>query len=147
MPEWMTPLVRPVWCAATRSSFSRTTTRAPGWRSSNAIAVARPTIPPPTTAMSQLTGNRPSGCFGYFAGLDVFRAGMRVMAALTVMLHQRRAHHGEAGVEPQVAQRPRPGEAERDQQLLPAQRQRVVGRLLDDGRHHQHVAVHPQAHT
>ena len=29
MPEWMTPLLCPVWCAATRSSFSSRSTRKP----------------------------------------------------------------------------------------------------------------------
>src|SRR3989454_8929577 len=52
MPEWMTPELWPVWCEARRGSFSRTTRRPPGWRSRSARAVARPTMPPPTMAMS-----------------------------------------------------------------------------------------------
>ena len=50
--EWITPLLRPVWCEASRSSFSRTTSRRPGRASSRRYAVARPTIPPPTTTRS-----------------------------------------------------------------------------------------------
>src|SRR5919197_84882 len=52
MPEWMTPELWPVWCAARRGSFSRSTRRAPGRRARSARAVARPTMPPPTIAMS-----------------------------------------------------------------------------------------------
>src|SRR5688572_30802701 len=50
MPWWMTPLLCEVWCAPSRSSRSSTSTRRP--RSASARAVASPTIPPPTTAMS-----------------------------------------------------------------------------------------------
>src|SRR5205823_13601914 len=52
MPEWMTPELWPVWCEPRRGSFSRITRRAPGRRSRSARAVARPTMPPPTIAMS-----------------------------------------------------------------------------------------------
>src|SRR3990172_2081147 len=52
MPEWMTPLLCPVWWAATRGSLSSTTSRARGCRSVRATAVASPTMPAPTMAMS-----------------------------------------------------------------------------------------------
>src|SRR3989338_3235559 len=52
MPEWMTPLLWPVWWAATRGSLSSTTTRARGCRSLRATAVASPTMPAPMMAMS-----------------------------------------------------------------------------------------------
>src|SRR5205809_3381751 len=55
MPEWMTPELWPVWCEARRGSFPRITRRAPGRRSRSARAVARPTMPPPTMAMSWVT--------------------------------------------------------------------------------------------
>src|SRR3989442_1295609 len=48
----VTPLLWLLWWAATRSSASSTTTRAPGV-SHSAIAVASPTMPPPITAKSQ----------------------------------------------------------------------------------------------
>src|SRR5205809_1097481 len=48
----MTPELWPVWCAARARSFSRITRRAPGRRARRARAVARPTMPPPTIAMS-----------------------------------------------------------------------------------------------
>src|SRR5262245_45937442 len=54
MPEWITPELRPVWWRASPSSFSSTTTRAPGTRTPKRHAVARPTMPPPTTARSAL---------------------------------------------------------------------------------------------
>src|SRR6266705_1276933 len=59
MPEWMTPELWPVWCEARRGSFSRITRRAPGRRSRSAHAVARPTMPPPTMAMSWVTPRAP----------------------------------------------------------------------------------------
>src|ERR1035438_582051 len=43
----MTPLLWPVWGAATRSSFSTTSKRFPGKRRKNSRAVASPTIPAP----------------------------------------------------------------------------------------------------
>ena len=52
MPEWMTPLLWPVWCAANPFSFSTTPTVSLGKRWVSSIAVAMPNIPPPTTAMS-----------------------------------------------------------------------------------------------
>src|SRR5450830_890070 len=48
----MTPLLCPVWCAATSFSFSRTRTERPGMRSRSFSAVARPTMPPPAIATS-----------------------------------------------------------------------------------------------
>ena len=52
MPEWMTPLLWPLWCEASWLSFSSTTTRVPGRLRTTARAVARPTIPPPATTRS-----------------------------------------------------------------------------------------------
>src|SRR5436190_7709988 len=52
MPLWITPLLCPVWCIASACSFSRSTSVAPGLRWSSVIAVASPTIPPPTTQKS-----------------------------------------------------------------------------------------------
>src|SRR5688572_5129744 len=51
MPAWTTPELRPVWCTPTRSSFSRTSRCAAGWRAASSRATARPTMPPPTTAI------------------------------------------------------------------------------------------------
>jgi len=51
----MTPLLCPVWCAASRSSASSTTAEA-RVRSVSAKAVARPTMPPPITATLQRSG-------------------------------------------------------------------------------------------
>src|SRR5690554_6538361 len=64
MPEWITPLLWPVWWAAQRSSFSTTTMRAAGWRRPRAIAVDRPTMPPPRTATSYAIRGRPSRAYG-----------------------------------------------------------------------------------
>jgi predicted metal-dependent hydrolase len=47
----MTPLLWPVWCRATADSASSTTTRTPQSRA-KIIAVASPTMPPPTMTMS-----------------------------------------------------------------------------------------------
>src|SRR2546426_6926205 len=54
----MTPELWPVWCAARARSFSRITRRAPGRRARRARAVARPTMPPPTIAMSWIMAPR-----------------------------------------------------------------------------------------
>src|SRR5712671_1196300 len=54
MPEWMTPLLWPVWWAAICGSFSSRSSRRRGWASVRASAVASPTMPPPTTARSAL---------------------------------------------------------------------------------------------
>src|SRR2546428_561370 len=54
----MTPELWPVWCAARARSFSRITRRAPGRRARRARAVARPTMPPPTIAMSWIMARR-----------------------------------------------------------------------------------------
>src|SRR5712691_1430373 len=48
----MTPLLCPVWWAATRASFSSTSTRREGARRTSSRAVARPRIPAPTTTTS-----------------------------------------------------------------------------------------------
>src|ERR1700679_2467018 len=50
MPEWITLELRPVWCSARRGSRSTTATVRPV--RTTAYAVARPTIPPPTTTTS-----------------------------------------------------------------------------------------------
>src|ERR1700760_2351722 len=52
MPEWMTLEFRPVWWSARRGSRSTTATVRPV--RTTAWAVARPTIPPPTTTTSYL---------------------------------------------------------------------------------------------
>src|SRR4051794_3098131 len=51
----MTPLLCPVWCAATSASRSSTTTDASRFRSSR--ATASPMIPPPTTTASHRCGS------------------------------------------------------------------------------------------
>src|SRR5690242_21262788 len=49
MPACTTPELWPVWCAASRSSFSSTTTSVPGRRRTTSRAMATPRMPPPTT--------------------------------------------------------------------------------------------------
>ena len=49
MPACTTPELWPVWCAASRSSFSSTTTSVPGRRRTTSRAIATPRMPPPTT--------------------------------------------------------------------------------------------------
>src|SRR5215213_9783831 len=49
MPACTTPELWPVWWAARRSSFSRTSTLVPGRRRVSSRATARPTMPPPIT--------------------------------------------------------------------------------------------------
>ncbi len=49
MPEWITPELWPLWCRAGPVSFSSTVIRAAGSARCSARAVARPTMPPPTT--------------------------------------------------------------------------------------------------
>src|SRR3954452_19418753 len=56
MPACTTLLECPVWCWATSRSFSSTATVVRGLRSSSSRAVARPSIPAPTTATSHLPG-------------------------------------------------------------------------------------------
>src|SRR5712691_5539326 len=56
MPEWMTPLLCPVWCIPIFDSFSTMTIRTLGTRSSSARAVASPMIPAPTIATSYRFG-------------------------------------------------------------------------------------------
>src|SRR3954468_2546431 len=53
----MTPLLRPVWCAATDCSRSTTTTSRPGVRRRSSRATASPMIPAPTTTASQRWGS------------------------------------------------------------------------------------------
>lgn len=48
-----TPELCPVWCGATSRSFSNTATVILGYLLSNSLAVARPTIPPPTVCRHQ----------------------------------------------------------------------------------------------
>src|SRR5687768_11667077 len=52
MPACTTPELCPVWWAATRSSFSSTTTRLPGRRRVSSRAIASPTMPAPTTPIT-----------------------------------------------------------------------------------------------
>ena len=52
MPEWITPLLWPVWWVASSASFSQITSDSEGKRSSSPRAVARPTMPPPMIATS-----------------------------------------------------------------------------------------------
>src|SRR5712691_78479 len=54
MPEWMTPLLWPVWCEAIFASFSSMIRRRRGLASVRASAVARPTMPPSMIARSAL---------------------------------------------------------------------------------------------
>jgi hypothetical protein len=49
----MTPLLRPLWWAATRFSFSITSSRARGDRDSASRAAARPTMPAPMMTISK----------------------------------------------------------------------------------------------
>ena len=57
MPEWMTPLLWPVWCVPSSDSFSQSTSYSEGKRSSSARAVASPTMPPPMIATSYVIGH------------------------------------------------------------------------------------------
>lgn len=52
MPEWITPLLWLLWCAAITGSFSITSSRSPGRAESRARAVLSPTIPAPITITS-----------------------------------------------------------------------------------------------
>src|SRR5512146_1994989 len=54
MPEWMTPLLWPLWWRAISGSFSSTARRNWGKRLVASMAVDRPTIPPPITRTSKL---------------------------------------------------------------------------------------------
>src|SRR5919202_4854195 len=56
MPACTTPLLWPLWWAATSASRSNTATRRPGRRERSSRAVARPTMPAPTTARSHSAG-------------------------------------------------------------------------------------------
>src|SRR5262245_58173470 len=81
MPEWMTPLLCPVWCVASSDSFSQITRESEGVRSSNARAVARPTMPPPMIATSYVIGSyysRPRG--GRHGAIDVSDVSRRALA-------------------------------------------------------------------
>src|SRR5262245_12219537 len=82
MPEWMTPLLCPVWCVPSSDSFSQMTRDSEGTRSSNARAVARPTIPPPMIATSYVIGpyySRPRG--GRHGAIDVSDVSRGALAA------------------------------------------------------------------
>src|SRR5215211_689510 len=52
MPEWMTPLLCPVWCCAIACSFSSTVRPRPGRRLRSSRATASPRMPAPTTTTS-----------------------------------------------------------------------------------------------
>src|SRR5919106_5657661 len=52
MPEWMTPLLWPVWWRPSSASFSQSTSFSAGNLSRSARAVASPTMPPPMMATS-----------------------------------------------------------------------------------------------
>src|SRR4051812_31387106 len=56
MPAWITPLEWEVWCAASRSSRSRTQRLVPGCLMSSSRATASPRMPPPMITTSQLAG-------------------------------------------------------------------------------------------
>src|SRR3954469_21970119 len=56
MPACTTPLLWPVWWRAMPSSRSITATFRRGWRRASSRAAARPRMPAPTTATSQLSG-------------------------------------------------------------------------------------------
>src|SRR5688572_22448348 len=56
MPEWITPELCPVWCWPIFASLSRIVIFVRGAVSRRERAVARPTIPAPTIAMSCMTG-------------------------------------------------------------------------------------------
>src|SRR3954452_24121627 len=61
IPECTTPLLCPVWWRERSSSFSRTSTEQPGRARTRAMAVARPTMPPPMTHASYtVTARSPS---------------------------------------------------------------------------------------
>src|SRR5215470_7646791 len=86
MPEWMTPLLWPVWWAPSWGSLSSRVRRRRGYASVRPRAVPSPTMPPPMTARSAfwLTGGRiPS------------RAALRTMVLGAVLGDE--AHH-RAGV-------------------------------------------------
>src|SRR6478672_12694505 len=69
----MTPLLWPLWCAATRSSFSRTRSRSRGKRSTAAQAVDNPTMPAPITTTSKRSamvgGAAGDGCISHLGSL------------------------------------------------------------------------------
>src|SRR4051794_23418304 len=56
MPPWITPPEWEVWCAASRSSRSRTQRLVPGCLMSSSRATASPRMPPPMITTSQLAG-------------------------------------------------------------------------------------------
>src|SRR2546426_11024401 len=98
----MTPELWPVWCAARARSFSRITRRAPGRRARRARAVARPTMPPPTIAMSWIMaprrllerreGGRPPDVVAGPSGGGPVRCG-RLPGRLPLRVrHERRPH-------------------------------------------------------
>src|SRR3954454_8139514 len=66
MPAWITPLLCPVWWAPSTVSLSTTTIFASGRRRAISRAVARPTIPAPTTARSQVV--EPPASVSFAAG-------------------------------------------------------------------------------
>src|SRR6185436_16637605 len=60
MPEWTTPLLRPLAWRPGPASFSSTAMRAAGQRRRSACATERPTMPAPITAKSTCGGSEVS---------------------------------------------------------------------------------------
>src|SRR3712207_1509241 len=79
----MTPELCPVWCAATRGSFSTTVTWAPGCSRVIRWAVASPTMPPPTTTYRAMT--LPRSRAGAGAGHPTGAAGRPAPARRSVV--------------------------------------------------------------
>src|SRR6476469_2521233 len=75
MPAWTTPELWPVWWAATRYSFSSTTTRVPGRRRTSSRAIASPTMPPPTTPTVSSPMGRNARLSGLLRQARPWRAG------------------------------------------------------------------------
>src|SRR6185437_2200705 len=92
MPEWMTPLLWPLWWRAISGSFSSTARRSWGKRRVASMAVAKPTIPPPITRRSKL-------CCGISEGTII--AASAASANCTLLHDQRQvggvAHRARGG--------------------------------------------------
>src|SRR5215510_10770991 len=119
MPEWMTPLLCPVWCVPSSDSFSQITRESEGKRSSNARAVARPTMPPPMIATSYVMGSyysRPRG--GKHGAIDVsdvsrgahWRLGRQTVRGALTAAPRRLAASVRRARGPRLHRRPAPGE-------------------------------------
>src|SRR5215472_229093 len=83
MPEWITPLLWPVWCAPMRASLSTSANRRPGRRRSNSRALASPTIPAPTTTTSYVDTPGIVGGSGLRARLADILPGLQLATYLT----------------------------------------------------------------